>query len=422
VPSASPQALEASFHLDASVLDGRYAGNGWLQELPDPITRLSWDNAACLAPSTAAALGLRSSDLVELTRGSRSVRAPVLIVPGIAPDTVVLPLGYGQKERGAEARVGFDVSGLRSARAPWFEAGLTLKRLGGRHPLAMTQEQGSAEGRPLIRETTIDEYGKHPDRVAGQRPGPRQRALRKDTVEYRGRQWGMSIDLSLCTGCGACVVACQAENNIPVVGRRRVMENREMHWLRVDRYFGGSDGDPQVRFQPLPCMHCELAPCEKVCPVKASAHSADGLNDQVYSRCIGARRCSKSCPFKVRRFNFLEYNKDTDPLLRMQKNPDVTLRFRGVMEKCSYCVQRIQEARIRQKVKGTDLIPDGMVMPACAQTCPSGSIVFGDINDENSLVAHRKREPRSYVLLPELNLWPRTSYLAKLRNPNPELA
>jgi molybdopterin-containing oxidoreductase family iron-sulfur binding subunit len=424
--AASRESLEVVFQLDPSVCDGRYANNGWLQELPDPVTKLTWDNAVVLSPATAGELGIKSHELLELSLGGRSLRGPALIVPGTVDHALILALGYGRKHGGAVAAgAGFDAGAIRTSQARWFASGAAARRAGGRGVLAMTQEHWYLEGRPLIREQTIGEFRTHPAKTA-EVHGPPLRNLWQDPVVYKGRQWGMVIDLNLCNGCGACAIACQAENNIPVVGKRRVIENREMAWIRVDRYFTGPAADPQVRYQPVPCMQCESAPCEQVCPVAATAHSPDGLNDQAYNRCIGTRYCSNNCPYKVRRFNFFQYNKDTDPLLRMQKNPDVTLRFRGVMEKCTYCVQRIQEAKIQAKVSGKggeaeDHWPDGTVVPACMQTCPTGAIVFGDINDDGSVVFKRRKQPRHYALLAELNVRPRTTYLAKLKNPNPEL-
>jgi molybdopterin-containing oxidoreductase family iron-sulfur binding subunit len=421
-PKGGDDTLELDLRLDASVLDGRYANNGWLQELPDPVTKLTWDNAALMGPQTARRLGLESGDRVALELAGRSVQAPVFVVPGTADGVVVAPLGYGRRAGGAIAvGTGFDAQVLRTARAPWFAPGLSVRRIDGRHAFATTQEHGRMEGRPIVREATLEQFLAHPSLASGHGEGHSPRSLWKEPNERGGQQWGMSIDLGKCLGCNACVLACQAENNIPVVGKQRVAEGREMHWLRIDRYFEGPEDDPRMVSQPMACVQCENAPCESVCPVAATSHSPEGLNDQAYQRCIGTRYCSNNCPYKVRRFNFFQYNKDLDPLVRMQKNPDVTLRFRGVMEKCTYCVQRINEAKIAAKVRGDGVVRDGAVVTACQQACPSQAIVFGDVNDAASAVARRKRDPRDYAVLGELNVRPRTSYLARIRNPNPAL-
>jgi Fe-S-cluster-containing dehydrogenase component len=421
VPS-SPQSLELVLNRDPSVLDGRYANNPWLQELPDPITKLTWDNAACLSPRTAEALGVRSSELVELSCRGRTLRAAALVVPGTVDDSVVLALGYGRRAAGQVGTgVGFDAGRLRDVSSPGFVGGARIRRAGGRHAQAITQEHASMEGRAIIREGTVAEFHADPEFAAKMVDGPPLRSLWTEPNVRTGQQWGMSVDLNTCIGCNACVVACQAENNIPVVGKQHVIERRAMHWMRVDRYFKGPRDAPLVAFQPVACQHCESAPCEEVCPVAATAHSPEGLNDMAYNRCIGTRYCSNNCPYKVRRFNFFQYNKGLDPLVQMQKNPDVTMRFRGVMEKCTYCVQRIQEAKIRVHGEQRDAVPDGAIVPACAQTCPSQAIVFGDINDPESAVSKRKQHPGDYALLGQLNVKPRTTYKVKLRNPNPEL-
>jgi molybdopterin-containing oxidoreductase family iron-sulfur binding subunit len=421
-PAPPSETLELTFRLDPKLYDGRYANNGWLQELPDPVTKLTWDNAACLGPATASRLGVKSFDLVELTSGGRTLRLPAFVVPGTADDAVVVSLGYGRTQGGSVLKdAGADAYRLRTTRAPWF-ARVALEKAGRRRLLASTQDHGSMEGRPIVREGTLAQFRKDPEFARKAVKHPPLRSIWTEPNPKSSPQWGMCVDLNACTGCNACVVACQAENNIPVVGRRRVLEGREMHWVRVDRYFSGPPEDPTgMVTQPMMCHHCELAPCEGVCPVAATVHSPEGLNDMAYNRCIGTRYCSNNCPYKVRRFNFFQYNGDIDPVSRMQKNPDVTVRFRGVMEKCTFCVQRINAARIAAKRDGDGRIPDGEIEPACAQACPSRAIVFGDVADLSSEVSRQGRQARAYTVLSEINVKPRLTYLAKLRNPNPEL-
>jgi Fe-S-cluster-containing dehydrogenase component len=419
--------LEADFRLDPSVYDGRYANNAWLQELPDPVTKLVWDNAALVGPATAAELGVTTGDVVALEARGHRLEIPIFVQPGQADGTVGLPLGYGRTAGGhhADGR-GFNVNLLRDSTAPWFDRRLTATKVGRRHRLATTQRHGDMEGRPIVRSATLAEYRRDPGFAPKQTPpGPAPRSLWKEPNARDGQQWGMAIDLGVCTGCSACVVACQSENNVPVVGKAQVLRFREMHWIRIDRYYKGTPEAPEVAIQPVPCMQCENAPCEQVCPVAATNHNPHGLNDQVYNRCIGTRYCSNNCPYKVRHFNFYNFNKlnEEESLLdQMYRNPDVTVRGRGVMEKCTYCVQRINEAVIAAKRDGDGTVADGVVQPACQQTCPVGAIVFGDINDPKSRVSQLKAQSRNYALLEELNTHPRTTYLAKVRNLNPELA
>ncbi|HYR95930.1 MAG TPA: 4Fe-4S dicluster domain-containing protein, partial [Candidatus Binatus sp.] len=411
--------LELIFRPDPAVWDGRFANNGWLQELPKTITRLTWDNAALMAPATAERLGLGNEEVVELDYRGRSVRAPVWIVPGHAADCVTIHLGYGRERAGQVGdRAGFNAYAVRTTDAPSFGDGLTVRPTGERWPLAVTQGHHTMEGRPLVRFGTLEEYRRDPGFAREQVEEPPPDLTLYPAHEYPGHAWGMAIDLNACIGCNACVVACQAENNVPVVGKSEVRRGHEMHWLRVDRYYVGDLDAPETVHQPVPCMHCENAPCEVVCPVNATVHSSEGLNDQVYNRCVGTRYCSNNCPYKVRRFNFFLYGDWTTESLKMARNPDVTVRSRGVMEKCTYCVQRIERSRIRAHDQGRR-IRDGEVVPACAQTCPAEAIVFGDVNDPASRVAKLKAEVRSYALLGELNTRPRTTYLAGVRNPNP---
>jgi molybdopterin-containing oxidoreductase family iron-sulfur binding subunit len=413
--------LEIAFAADPSTYDGRFANNGWLQELPRPITRLTWGNAALISPQTAARLGLGNGDRARLRHGGREIEAPIWIVPGQAADTVTLPLGGGRRRAGrVGSNIGFDAYALRVSAAPWLAGGAEMVPAGGREPLACTQEHHAMEGRGLVRHATLREYGEHPDfaRHAGHDPEP-EATLYPD-FKYEGHAWGMVIDLNACVGCNACVIGCQAENNIPVVGREEVASGREMHWIRIDRYFEGDPERPAIWQQPVPCMHCENAPCEPVCPVGATSHSSEGLNDMVYNRCVGTRYCANNCPYKVRRFNFLLYADFDTPSLKALRNPDVSVRSRGVMEKCTYCVQRINRVRVEASAGGRP-IRDGEVQTACQQACPARAISFGDLNDKESGVSRRRADPRNYGLLTDLNTRPRTTYLAALRNPNPDL-
>lgn len=453
--------FELNFHIDPSVFDGRFATNGWLQELPDPITKLTWDNAALLSRKTARANNLKNGDMLTVTWEGRSLALPAWIVPGTADNTLGLALGYGRSTMGTVAKdAGFNTSTLQrsaGAKSPWIGSGATIAKTGDTYPMATVQHHdsltplplekpGTGPGtnrRPLIRVADKDAFNAKPDFVRDAELIKDRHKLRslstrpqdQPTVYQGKQQWGMTIDLNTCTGCNACMIACQAENNVSVVGKEQVINGREMSWIRLDRYFEGhgDDPNPQIVVQPIACMHCENAPCETVCPVAATTHSPEGLNDMAYNRCIGTRYCANNCPYKVRRFNFFNYNTDIHPMHQMQKNPDVTIRFRGVMEKCTYCVQRISEAKIDAKVRGTGDVPDidqvvagsaksKTVLTACQQVCPSGAIVFGDINNANSRISKIRKEPRRYELLAELNNHPRTSYLAKIRNPRKVLA
>lgn len=494
--------LEVRFVADYKVDDGRFANNGWLQECPDPMTKISWDNAILVSPRLGKELGIEpngsalqiarketsdfdagkeSAPIFELVLGGRKVKGPVHIQPGLSNYTVVVALGYGRSQCGRVGTgAGFNAYAVRSSGAPHFDTGAKLVSTGERTHLANTQEHWSMEGRDIVREANLEEfeknpayvkamglethsppvYGKEGDKLSLAQKAkdiPRGNSLYK-TPEFDGfHQWGMSIDLNVCTGCNACVVACQSENNIPIVGREQVLRGREMHWIRLDRYysdgkadaaaFGGEGNrelpeDPQVSLQPVACAQCELAPCETVCPVNATVHDNEGLNVMAYNRCIGTRYCANNCPYKVRRFNFFDWNqRELDKLylgplgpqgmpelVQMAKNPEVTVRMRGVMEKCTYCVQRIQNGKIQWKAKtardgnpGDVVVPDGIIKTACQQVCPADAIVFGNILDEKSAVSQAKLRSQDYALLGYLNIRPRTSYLGKLRNPNPRM-
>jgi molybdopterin-containing oxidoreductase family iron-sulfur binding subunit len=417
VPAAAPGSgvLTALFRPDPFLRDGRQANNAWLQELPRPITKLVWGNAAQIAPADAARLGLSNGDVVELRSQEASLRAPIWILPGQAQGCVTLPLGFGRRGAGRIAEdVGFDAFRLRTRAQPWSAPSLTLVRTGERQRLAATQLHGRMEGRAPIHIQTLDDY-RSGERGREAAPEP---SLYPDFA-YPRHAWAMAIDLNRCIGCGACTAACQAENNIPVVGKEEVIHGREMHWIRVDRYYAGPIDAPETHFQPVPCMHCEKAPCEVVCPVEATVHDSDGLNVMVYNRCVGTRFCSNNCPYKVRRFNFFNYAAD-DQRLSLSWNPEVSVRARGVMEKCTYCVQRIRQGQIDADRDGRKL-RDGDIVTACQVACPTEAIVFGDLNEPESAVNQRKASPLDYALLEELGTRPRTTYGAAVANPNPDL-
>jgi MoCo/4Fe-4S cofactor protein with predicted Tat translocation signal len=433
-PSHDDSMLEAIFRTDPGVFDGRFANNGWLQEMPKPLTKLTWDNAAMISPATAKKLNLTYSiaytggehgqiivDVVELEYYGRKIQAPVWILPGHADDSVTLPLGYGRTSAGQVGNgVGFDACWLRRSAAMWFDpGGISVHKTGKTQSLACTQFHANMQGREPVRAATLDEFRKTPNFAQADEP-PKGLTLYPG-FKYDAYAWGMSVDLNACNGCSACVVACQAENNIPVVGKEQVEAGREMHWIRIDRYYEGAPSSPEAFFQPVMCQQCENAPCEEVCPVGATVHSTEGLNDMVYNRCVGTRYCSNNCPYKVRRFNFLQYADWETPSLKLQRNPEVTVRSRGVMEKCTYCVQRITYARITSEKENRE-VRDGEIVTACQAACPTQAIIFGNINDPQSQVAKRKAEPRNYGLLADLNTRPRTTYLASVRNPNPELS
>ena len=444
--------LEFIFRPDPCVYDGRFANNGWLQELPKPVTKLTWDNAALISPKTAEKLQLAHnvawrggehgkiySNVIDIALSNSKVTAAAWRLPGQADGVVVLPLGYGRKRAGyTGTNKGFNAYAVRTSDALWTAAAPSsaIKKTGDDYPLACTQYHFSMEGRQILATGTLEEYRKNPN-FANERAEapPKELSLYKGEAEfpYNRDKWAMAIDLNKCNGCNACVVACQSENNIPVVGKDQVMRGREMHWIRIDRYYEKAKSatndpssydeslfNPPTFFQPVPCQQCENAPCEQVCPVGATAHSAEGLNDMTYNRCIGTRYCSNNCPYKVRRFNFLRFQDWETPQLKLLRNPEVTVRSRGVMEKCTYCVQRINNARIESE-KLNAPIRDGAIVTACEQACPTEAIVFGNANDKNSRVAKLKAQQRNYSLLGELNARPRTTYLAAVRNPNPEL-
>ena len=414
-----PAGLEIVFRPDPAIWDGRFANNGWLQELPKPLTMLTWDSVAMLSPKTAERLGIKSEDAIELKYQGRAIVAPAWVAPGQADESVTVFLGYGRTRAGRVGTgAGFDAGWIRPLATPWIGAGLEIRKTGDRWPLATTQTQSTMEGREPIRIATLDEYQKNP--MFAQTEAQENPLSLYPEVKYEGNAWGMAIDLNACTGCGGCVVACQAENNISVVGKKEVMIGRHMHWIRIDRYYEGSMDDPGTYHEPVLCMHCENAPCEVVCPVAATVHSSEGLNEMVYNRCVGTRYCSNNCPYKVRRFNFYLYSDWDTPSMFGMRNPNVSVRSRGVMEKCSYCVQRINAVKIDAE-KEDRPIRDGEIVTACQQSCPSEAIVFGNINDPDSRVAKLKAKNRNYKLLEELNTRPRTTYLAKLRNPNPEI-
>jgi molybdopterin-containing oxidoreductase family iron-sulfur binding subunit len=443
--------LEAAFIPSPAVDDGRYLNNGWMQEWPDPMTKLTWENAVLISKKTAEAIGLRNeivkgilvADVVRATLAGQTVEAPVLIAPGHVDFAVSLPLGYGQEELGPVAKgSGFNAYCLRRSDADYFASGLKLEKTGRTHQLAITQEHQVMEGRDLVREATVAEFSQDPGwpkKVGMDSHIPPNQNFYNSPPLTGEHQWAMVVDLSTCTGCNACVTACTAENNIPIVGKDQVMKGREMHWIRVDRYFTGEPEEPEAVAQPVACMQCENAPCETVCPVNATVHNEEGLNVMAYNRCIGTRYCANNCPYKVRRFNFFDYNqraldklylgpiapKGTEETIKLQKNPNVTVRMRGVMEKCTFCVQRIEEAKISARVKARDSkdirIPSGSLQTACQQACPADAIVFGDLKNEKDEVGQLRSLPQNYSLLEYLNVRPRLTYLGRVRNPNPAM-
>jgi len=428
-PTVVPQrveqrGMEVVFRYDPTIYDGRFANNGWLQELPKPLLKTTWDNVVLVSPATATRLGVANEDVLELSfRGGR-ISIPVWISPGHANEVLTVHYGYGRPRAGnVGTRVGVNAYLIRTTEAFDIARGVAVRKTGRKYEIASTQGHHSLEGRDILRNGTLAElaknpslvpYGEHDHKVMG---GP----TLYPAFKYDGYAWGMAIDTSICTGCSACVLACVSENNIPVIGKKQIRAQREMHWLRIDRYYSGDPSNPQILHQPMLCQHCENAPCEPVCPVQATTHSEEGINEMTYNRCVGTRYCSNNCPYKVRRFNFLEYNDWKTPSLKLMRNPDVTVRSRGVMEKCTYCIQRVKYVRIEAE-KQDRKVRDGEIITACQQACPTGAIVFGNINDKEAAVSKWKAETHNFGVLAELNTQPRTSYLATVRNPNPEIA
>ncbi len=429
--NTNPIAIELNIRRDPTIYDGQFANNGWLQELPKPMTKLTWDNAILIGPKMAERLQIASKDVVELELNGKKVTGPIWIQAGHPDNSVTVFLGYGRKRAGrVGTAAGFDAYPLRTSAAPWIATGVTIRKTGDTYNLASTQGYQSMDTpdgghRPLVQETTLEEYRKEPN-FAKEEETPYDVTLYPNyPYKEEAYAWGMTIDLNSCVGCNNCMLACQSENNIAVVGQHQTMLGRHMHWIRVDAYYQGDRDNPRAFFQPVPCMQCENAPCEVVCPVGATVHSSEGLNDMTYNRCVGTRYCSNNCPYKVRRFNFLLFQDWETPQYKMMRNPDVSVRSRGVMEKCTYCVQRINERRIDVETasvrEGKDIRIGDELQTACQQSCPAGAIVFGNINDPNSKVSKLKAQSRNYSLLGELNTRPRTTYLAEVRNPNPEL-
>jgi MoCo/4Fe-4S cofactor protein with predicted Tat translocation signal len=424
--AATTNTIELNIRRDPTIYDGQFSNNGWLQELPKPMTKLTWDNAILIGPKMAQRLSIATEDVVELELNGKKVAGPVWIQAGHPDNSVTITLGYGRTHAGRVGTAqGFNAYALRTTAAPWTASGLKITKTGDTYKLASTQGYQSMDTpdgahRPLVRETTLEKYKEEPD-FAKEDEVPKDLTLYEpypyDKEDYA---WGMTIDLNSCVGCNNCMLACQSENNIAVVGKEQVVIGRHMHWIRVDAYYQGDRDNPKAFFQPVPCMQCENAPCEVVCPVGATNHTTEGLNDMVYNRCVGTRYCSNNCPYKVRRFNFLLFQDWDTPQYKMMRNPDVSVRSRGVMEKCTYCIQRINERRIDAEREDRK-INDAELVTACQQSCPAGAIVFGNINDPNSKVSKLKSQSRNYSLLGELNTRPRTTYLAEVRNPNPEL-
>jgi len=442
---SSKDSIEIVFRPDPNIYDGRWSNVGWLQELPKPVTNLSWDNAALVSGATLTRLGLEEDNIVELTVAGRKVKAPVIVAPGHPDNSVTVHLGYGREAAGrVGSGAGFNAYLIRSSDAPFYTTG-TLAKVEGTWGLAITkshfQDHRSArfggEGtgnnsleadeaineRGIIRYATLDQYKADPGFANEGESRPKtdiDTTLFPNWDYSKGNAWGMSIDMNSCTGCNACIVSCYAENNIAVVGKQQVRIGRNLQWLRIDTYFEGDLSAPRAHFQPMACQHCENAPCEQVCPVGATVHTPEGLNAMVYNRCVGTRYCSNNCPYKVRRFNFLLYSDYETESLKLSRNPDVSVRTRGVMEKCSYCVQRISAAKIESD-KDNRPIADGEIATACQQACPASAITFGNINDQGSRVAKLRADERSYQVLADQNTRPRTTYVAAVLNLNQEL-
>jgi molybdopterin-containing oxidoreductase family iron-sulfur binding subunit len=427
---ADTNAIELNIRRDPTIYDGQFANNGWLQELPKPMTKLTWDNAVLIGPKMAQPLGIGTEDVVELELNGKKVKGPVWIQAGHPDNSVTVTLGYGRTRAGRVGTAqGFNAYALRTSAAPWTASGVQIRKTGETYKLASTQGMQSMDTpdgahRPLVRETSLEEYRKEPNFAKEEEPPKELTLYSPYQYEKEEYAWGMAIDLNRCVGCNNCMLACQSENNIAVVGKEQTVLGRHMHWIRVDAYYQGDRDNPKAFFQPVPCMQCENAPCEVVCPVGATNHTTEGLNDMIYNRCVGTRYCSNNCPYKVRRFNFLLFQDWETPQYKMMRNPDVSVRSRGVMEKCTYCVQRISERRIdaeREDRKINDGSHENELQTACQQSCPAEAIIFGNINDPNSKVSKWKAQARNYSLLGELNTRPRTTYLAEVRNPNPEL-
>ncbi len=428
-----PNSIELNIRRDSTIYDGQFSNNGWLQELPKPMSKLTWDNAVQIGPKMASRLGLAAKDVVELELNGKKVKGAIWIQAGHPDNSVTVTLGYGRKRAGRVGTAqGFNAYELRTSGNPWIASGVKINKTGETYELASTQGMQSMDTpdgghRPLVRETSLEEYRKKPDFAHEEEEEPAKDLTLYEPYPYYKEMyaWGMAIDLNKCVGCNNCMMACVAENNIAVVGKEQTLLGRHMHWIRVDAYYQGDRDNPRAFFQPVPCMQCENAPCEVVCPVGATNHTTEGLNDMVYNRCVGTRYCSNNCPYKVRRFNFLLFQDWDTPQYKMMRNPDVSVRSRGVMEKCTYCVQRINEHRIDAETasvrESKDIRVGDELQTACQQSCPADAITFGNLNDPNSKVSKLKAQARNYSLLGELNTRPRTTYLAEVRNPNPEL-
>jgi MoCo/4Fe-4S cofactor protein with predicted Tat translocation signal len=435
IPSSrAPNAIELNIRRDPTIYDGQFSNNGWLQELPKPMTKLTWDNAVLLGPKMAERMQIASKDVLEIEQNGKKIKAAAWIQAGHPDNSVTVFLGYGRTRAGRVGTgAGHDAYQLRTSNALWSATGVQIRKTGDTYKLASTQGMQSMDTpngahRPLVREASLDEYRKNPNFAIEEDENPTPGLSLYKPYNYRDEAyaWGMAIDLNKCVGCNNCILACQSENNICVVGKDQTELGRHMHWIRVDAYYQGDRDNPKAFFQPVPCMQCEDAPCELVCPVGATNHSSEGLNDMVYNRCVGTRYCSNNCPYKVRRFNFFLFQDWTTPQYKMMRNPNVSVRSRGVMEKCTYCVQRINQHRIDAETasvrEGKEIkIADGELQTACQQSCPAEAIIFGNINDPESKVSKLKAQARNYSLLSDLGTRPRTTYLAEVRNPNPEL-